>query len=123
MTVRIGIIGTGSVAGWHIRSYQATPGAQVVAVCDVMPERAAAMAAEFGIPGVDADPADLLARPEVDAVSICTPISSHAAAAIAAARAGKHILCEKPLALTLADAELMLAEAAAAGIIHMVQAM
>jgi predicted dehydrogenase len=118
--VRIGIIGTGAVARYHIRSYLATPGARVVAVCDILPERAQAVAAEFGIPGVDARVEDLLARPEVDAVSICTPNSSHAPAAIAAARAAKHILCEKPLALTLADADAMLAEARRAGIIHMV---
>lgn len=120
MTVRLGIVGTGAIARYHIRSYQATPEAQVVAVCDVLPERAAAVAAEFGIPGVDAGIADLLARPEVDAVSICTPNDSHAPAAIAAARAGKHVLCEKPLALTLAEAEAMLAAAEAAGITHMV---
>ena len=120
MTVRVGIIGAGGISRFHIRGYLATPLAQVVAICDVMPEPAAAVAAEFGIPGVDAGYEALLARPEVDAVSICTPNDSHAPAAIAAARAGKHVLCEKPLALTVAEGEAMLAAAEAAGVCHMI---
>jgi predicted dehydrogenase len=120
VTVRVGIIGAGAIARYHLQQYLATPQAQVVAICDVLPERAAALAAEFGIPAVDGDYAALLARPEVDAVSICTPNDSHAPAAIAAARAGKHVLCEKPLALSVAEAAAMLAAVEAAGVHHVV---
>ena len=120
VAVRLGIIGTGAVARWHIRNYLATPGASVVAVCDIAPERAAAVAAEFGIPTIETSAEALAARPDVDAVSVCTPNDSHAAATLAALRAGKHVLCEKPLALTLADARAMLLAAEAAGVHHMV---
>src|SRR5260370_1148858 len=66
--------------------------------------KAAAGATEWGVPG-ETDSANLLARRDVDAVCICTPSGAHATQTIAAARAGKHVLVEKPMALTVADAD------------------
>lgn len=120
MTVGIGIIGTGGIARYHARNYLAAGGAEIVAVCDVVPERAAAMAAELGIGAVAADVAALVRRPDIDAVSICTPNDSHGPASLAAIAAGKHVLCEKPLAMSVAEARAMLVAAKAAGVHHMV---
>jgi predicted dehydrogenase len=110
--LRIAILGAGMVARYHAQAIAATPGARLVAVSRFDASKAAASAAEFGVPCETSDEA-LLARPDVDAVCICTPSGQHARETIAAARAGKHVLVEKPMAATLAQAE-ELAEAARA---------
>ncbi|MCC6627759.1 MAG: Gfo/Idh/MocA family oxidoreductase [Chloroflexi bacterium] len=120
MAVRIGIIGAGGIASYHARHYLATPQAQVIAITDVAPERAVDVAAAFQIPNVEPTVERLLARPDIDAVTICTPNDSHAPLAIAAAKAGKHVLCEKPLALDVAEATRMVDAVEAAGVQHMV---
>lgn len=98
--IGIGVIGLGWVAGEHIRSYRKNPHCRVVALCGRTPERAKQKAREADLEDARlyTDPADLLADPEVAAVSICTPPHLHAAQTIAAARAGKHILIEKAVA-------------------------
>jgi predicted dehydrogenase len=122
--VRVGVIGAGAVAvGRHLPAYaeaRTAGGAEIVAVCDVDPVRAAAAAAAFGIPAVDTDDRALLGRPEVEAVSICTPNALHYTAAMAALAAGKHVLCEKPLAMTLPEARAMAALAAERGLVTVV---
>ncbi len=114
-TLGFAIIGAGLVARYHAAAIERTPGARLVAVCRSDPARAKETATQFGVPCLT-DYAALLARADVDAVCICTPSGLHAEQTIAAARAGKHVLVEKPIALTLADADAMIAACEQAGI-------
>jgi len=114
--LRIAILGAGMVARYHAQAIAVTPGAQLVAVSRFDASKAAASAAEFGVPCETSDAA-LLARPDVDAVCICTPSGQHARETIAAARAGKHVLVEKPMALSLADADAMIEACRSAGVV------
>lgn len=109
------ILGAGMVARYHATAIERTPGARLVAIGRSDPARAEETAAQFGVPCLT-DQAALLARDDVDAVCICTPSGQHAQQTIAAARAGKHVLVEKPMALTLADADAMIAACAQAGV-------
>ena len=103
--LRIGIIGTGTMAQRHIKAYKANPNAQLWAICDANAARAEAVAKEAGVDNWYSDYRDLLANPEVDAVSIITPTFTHKAITIDALKAGKHVLCEKPPALNVAEVE------------------
>ncbi len=102
------ILGPGSVADYHHQAITANVdlGAQLVAVGHYNPDRFAEIGTRFGVPCLNQ--ATLLARPDVDVVCICTPSGQHAAQTIAAAEAGKHVLVEKPMALSLAEAEAMI---------------
>lgn len=102
--VRVGVVGAG-IGSLHIQGYQRHPQAEVVAVCDIDEERAQQVAQEYGVHHVFSDYQQMLEKVELDAVSVCTPNALHAPVAIAAMEAGCHILCEKPLAHTLQDAE------------------
>ena len=106
MAVRIGLIGCGSIAEVHVNGYlKVTEKAQVTAVCDVSEPLAQQRAAQAGGHArIFSDYAALLAEGDVDAVDICLPHHLHRDAIVAAANAGKHILCEKPLCLTLEQA-------------------
>jgi predicted dehydrogenase len=105
--IGFGIIGAGMVARYHATAIGRTPGARLVAICRANPARAEESAAQFGVPCLT-DYEALLARSDIQAVCICTPSGLHAEQAVAAARAGKHVLVEKPMALTLADADAMI---------------
>ncbi len=109
--VRAGVIGAGSIGPAHMRGYQETPAVELMAVCDVNRGRARAAATRFGIPHVFTDYRKLLAADVVDAVSVCTPNNTHLPITLAALAAGKHVLCEKPLAFDGAQARLMVAAA------------
>lgn len=101
--VRIAVIGTGGIAEAHLYAYsKAVDRARVVAVVDIAEERARRAAAQFGVLDLATDYRDVLARDDVDAVSICTPPALHVEISVAALRAGKHVLCEKPVSPTLA---------------------
>ena len=113
--VRIGVIGAGAIGPAHFRSYQAVADAELVAVCDVDAGRAKKAAAEYGFSHVFSDYRDMLKGDLVDAVSVCTPNRLHAPQSIAASQAGKHVLCEKPLATSAAEARKMVAAAEKAG--------
>lgn len=106
---KIGIIGCGKVAQVrHIPEYAANPDAEVVGYYDINGARAEALAELHGgvaYPSWEA----LLDEKSIDAVSVCTTNATHAEIAVAAMRAGKHVLCEKPMATTLADCERMVA--------------
>jgi len=115
-TIRSGLIGCGKIARAHARALAALPESEFVAVCDVDEARARAFAAEYGVPRVFSDPLEMLASGDVDAVSVCTPHPSHAPVVVAAAEAGVHVLCEKPIAASLGDADRMIAAARRAGI-------
>lgn len=114
--IRVGIIGAGGIArAAHLPGYQALDDVQVIAVCDVMPERAEAFAQEHGIPKAYDSFEAMLAEEDLDAVSVCTPNYAHKAATVAALEAGMHVLCEKPMAMNLAEAREMAAAAEKAG--------
>ena len=105
--IKIGILGCGKIAQVrHIPEYAANPDCQLVGFYNPTKSRAEDMAAKYG--GLAYDTAEeLLANPEIDAVSICAANYAHAELSIQALNAGKHVLCEKPMATTLADCEAM----------------
>jgi UDP-N-acetyl-2-amino-2-deoxyglucuronate dehydrogenase len=96
-----GIIGCGVIAPWHARSVKKIADAELIAVCDIIPEKAEKLKTDFEAQYAYTDYRDLLAREDIDVVSICLPSGLHAAIGIEAAKAGKHIMCEKPLDITL----------------------
>lgn len=106
------LIGLGKVAETHARALATLPRSRFVAVCDPVAERAEAFARAYGVRAY-LRPEDLLDDPAVQAVSVCTPHPTHAEVAILAARAGRHVLVEKPMAIRLADCDKMIAAAAA----------
>lgn len=109
-TARIGIIGNGGFTSFLIDAWQELPGVEVKAIAARNQARLDATASKFGIPHVFAGSSgwqDLVAEAPVDIVAIVTPPHLHAEMAIAALKAGKAVLCEKPLATTVADAELI----------------
>lgn len=105
--VRIGVIGVGFIGKVHLAALAQVPEAEVVAIADIEPVRLAKEAKEFGIKDTYADYRDLLARADIDAVTVATPNDQHAPLTIAALEAGKHVLCEKPLTTSTADAVAM----------------
>ncbi|WP_355661821.1 Gfo/Idh/MocA family protein [Halomonas salifodinae] len=118
--MRLAIIGAGSMAGEHAKHFTALEGVEVVAVCDLDGDKVRAFAAAHGIPEAYTDLEAMLARDDIDAVSNVTPDGVHKATSLLAIAAGKHILCEKPLATNQADAEAMAAAAREAGVINMI---
>jgi predicted dehydrogenase len=119
--VRVAVIGCGLVAQRsHLPAYQASDEADLVAVSSGRSETARTAAEQFGARKVHATWQEAVADPEVEAVDICTPNALHAPIAIAAARAGKHVLVEKPMALSLDEADAMIAAAREAGVTLMV---
>lgn len=114
MSLGFGIIGTGMMGGTYAEAMRAqAPHARLVAVAGG--RRAAALGAEYGVP-VDASPEAILARSDVDAVVIATPHTTHLPLATAAARAGKHVYLEKPMALSVAECDAIIAACRAAGV-------
>lgn len=110
------ILGPGLVADFHRQAIEANAGlgAKLVAVGHYNPARFANLSAQYGVPCLTE--AELLVHPDVQAVTLCTPSGQHAQQAINAARAGKHVLVEKPMATTLADADAMIAACEQAGV-------
>ena len=106
--VRIGIIGSGGIAGAHMHAYAQIPEAQVVAVCDVLPGRAHQFIERHGLEGARAftDHRAML-EGDFDAVSVCTFNQAHHQPTVDALAAGKHVICEKPMAVTLGQAVAM----------------
>jgi len=106
-TVRIGIIGAGFIADTHVAAIHTLADARAVAVASRDLTKAQAFAQNHAIPHASGDYHELLARPDVDAVVVAAPNYLHAPIVQAAAAAGKHVLCEKPLCLTVAEGEKM----------------
>lgn len=121
MSIGIGIIGTGGISRAHAKGYQQSGQARIVAVADIDPARARAAAEEWGVERVFTDYRELLALPEVEAVSVCTYNQAHCAPTVAALRAGKHVLVEKPMATTTTEAWQMVQAARASGRMLMVE--
>jgi predicted dehydrogenase len=127
MAIGLGLIGTGFMGKAHALAYRATravigdvPEVHLALLCDMPGDRAAAMASQFGFARATDSWRALVADPEVDVVSITTPNSLHREIALAAIDAGKHVHCEKPMALTLEDASEMEAAARTSGVRTMV---
>lgn len=122
MTIRVGLIGCGLMARAHLPGYQAAAGrAEIVMCCDNNPELAQSHAQKIG--GnieLTTDWEQVIASDKVDAVDICSPHYLHAPMVLAAAKAGKHILLEKPMAMNLTEARQMVDATSAAGKIFMV---
>jgi len=110
--LRTGLVGCGKVGHLHAAALRNLPESEFVAVCARTPGKADAFAAKYRVAAFT-DVNEMIAAEEVDAVCVCTPHPQHAAPAIAAARAGVHVLVEKPLASSLADCDAMLAAARA----------
>ena len=117
--IGIGVIGTGYIAAArHLPAFKALQDegkVRLVAVCDVGEERLRRAAGKFDVPLAFTDYQDMLALQEIDAVSVCTPNFQHKQPVLDAFAAGKHVLCEKPLALNAAEGAEMVASGRAAG--------
>jgi predicted dehydrogenase len=119
--VRCAVIGAGGFAEiCHVPGLQTHPQAEVVALCGRNRERCEAMAARLGVPEAITDYREVVARPDIDAVTITTPNVAHHPIALAAFAAGKHVFCEKPLAMNRDEALAMRRAAEASGRIHQV---
>ncbi len=114
--VRAGIIGCGGIAKTHAAALADLPEATFAACCDIDEARARALAERYDVPHVFTDIGELLNSGTVDMVLICTPHPSHAGIVIAAAEAGIHVLCEKPLTIDLGESDRMVEAAERAGI-------
>ena len=110
-TLRIGIVGAGIMGRLHARVYRNHPDCEIVAVGDPNKANAEKLASEFNIPGVFESHRAMLEGADLDVVSVCTPDFAHAEPTVDAAEAGKHVLIEKPLAVTVKDAEAIIAAA------------
>jgi predicted dehydrogenase len=118
--VRIGIVGTGNIAQLNVRGYLQHPQCDVVAVCDPRRDAAEASARAWSVPKVYDQLDDLLADDEIDAVEILTPTNLHHAHVLAAARAGKHVSCQKPIGNSIAEGREMVRACADAGVVFRV---
>ena len=112
---RLALVGCGRISGSHIAAIDQIDGLELVAVADTLSDRACALAKARGIPAYRSID-QLLAESECDVVTICTPSGLHPAHGIAAARAGKHVITEKPMAISLADADALVQACDTAGV-------
>ncbi|MDR2686660.1 MAG: Gfo/Idh/MocA family oxidoreductase [Oscillospiraceae bacterium] len=116
--LKVGIIGCGGIAnGKHMPNLKKLKEVEMVAFCDIVEEKAAEAAGKFGEEGAKTyvDYKELLADPAIDVVHVCTPNRSHSFITVDALEAGKHVMCEKPMAKTYADAKRMLEAAQRTG--------
>lgn len=110
--IKVAVIGVGNISYYHIQGYLSDPDAELVAFCDINPETLARRGKEFGVTKLFENYEDMFREvPEIDVVSVCTWNNAHAPAAIAALKAGKHVLCEKPMAMNAKEAQEMRAAA------------
>ncbi|MBJ2066841.1 Gfo/Idh/MocA family oxidoreductase [Serratia odorifera] len=116
--VRVGLIGAGRMGSFHAENLAyRVPGARLSAVADPQPGAAETLAQRLGITKAYGDLQALLHDPDIDAVAIAAPARTHAEWVIAAAQAGKHVFCEKPMAVTLDEADRAIAAANQAGVV------
>ncbi|MHB9024276.1 MAG: Gfo/Idh/MocA family protein [Armatimonadota bacterium] len=114
--IRLGILGVGGFGLFCLEQYRQMPGVRITAIGGKHREKYARLAAEYAIPFYTVDWHELVTHPEVDVVYLATPPDLRGAPAIAALEAGKHVFCEKPLALSLNEADRMLAAAEGHGV-------
>ncbi len=106
--VRFGIVGCGSIGPTHAGAIRQIPDTRIVAVADTVQSRATGLADKFGVPKAYSSQEELLADKDVDVVCLCTPSGMHADGAVAAMRAGKHVIVEKPMEISLAACDRMI---------------
>src|SRR5471030_1253128 len=107
--LKVGVIGVGGIAATHFPGWKNSPHAELIAVSDLDTATATRVGAEQGIKLVYEKAEDLIANKDIDIVDVCTPNAYHAPLSIRALEAGKHVICEKPLAPTPADIKNMIA--------------
>ncbi|MCD8352656.1 MAG: inositol 2-dehydrogenase [Planctomycetaceae bacterium] len=118
--MKIGLIGAGRIGRVHIAAmHRDVPGVSVGVVCDLVEEKATGLAAEYGVAKTAVSYREVCADPTVDAIAVCTNTESHIEIIECAARYGKHIFCEKPLALSLPDIDRALAVVKESGVLFM----
>ena len=111
---KIGAVGTGGIWKWgHSPAWLAHPEVEIVAVCDIVPEKAEAFAKEHNVPHVFTDYKQMLKIKELNVIDVCTPNLLHSEVTVAALKAGKNVFCEKPDAVNVREAEKMAAAAKA----------
>jgi predicted dehydrogenase len=115
--VRVAIVGCGRISDLHGLGYRGREDASIVAVCDVRRRSARARAQAWGVGKVYADYLELLADPDIDLVELLVPHHLHAEMTVAACEAGKHVSVQKPMALTVAEADRMIEAARRAGVV------
>jgi predicted dehydrogenase len=115
MALRVGIVGVGWGTVVHAPAFQAVDGYELVALCSRNPEKVAKAGEKLGIDDVSTDWQSFVRRDDLDLISVTTPVTLHRPVTVAALEAGKHVLCEKPLALTAAECEDIVAAAEKAG--------
>jgi UDP-N-acetyl-2-amino-2-deoxyglucuronate dehydrogenase len=113
--IRVALAGCGRISRNHFDAIAKIDGLQLAAVCDSAPERATEAGQRFGVPAFESFD-EMIASVACDAVSLCTPSGLHPKHGILAARAGKHVICEKPMAITLDDADALVRECDEAGV-------
>lgn len=113
--LRVGLIGLGRIADLHVLGYLDNPRARVAAVCDADPATAERRAREWNVERSSTDYRELLADPSLDALEVLTPHHLHAAMTVQALEAGKHVSVQKPVAMTLAEADSMIEAAERTG--------
>ena len=118
--VNVGLVGLGMVCESHLKAYSAHPDAEVMAVCDLDAARLKEIANKYGIPKTYTSYEQMLQDPEINTVDITTPTILHSPMALAAAMAGKNILCEKPFCLTLTEGQEVCEAAHTQGVTLMV---
>ena len=118
--IKIAIVGTGGMANSHAKAFQGIAGCKLVAACDLVRAKARSFATRHGIPAVYTDAEEMLDDLPVDAIANVTSDAAHCLVSLAAIRRGKHVLCEKPLAVNYAEAKKMAAAAKRKGVINMV---
>jgi predicted dehydrogenase len=118
--IRIGIIGAGFARTTQIPGFKNCEGVQVVAIASAHRERAAEVAREFDIPNVEDDWRGVIARDDVDLISIVTPVVTHCEMTLAALDAGKAVLCEKPMAMNAGEAQRMYERAREKGVLALI---
>jgi len=118
--LRIGMIGCGGIANHHAKRLKDVEEAQIVHASDVNAEAAEKMAKEYGAPKHSTEYTELLDNKDVNAVFVCLPTFLHRDAVVAAAGAGKHVFCEKPIAMKSGDAQEMIDACADAGVTFMI---
>lgn len=114
-TLRVGIVGCGNISSNHLEAFQALDAVNVVAVCDVDPARAAALAGDYAVEHA-VDSVQRLLELELDIISVCTPHPTHQQVVLQAAAAGVHVLCEKPISVDVSAAQQMVAACTDAGV-------
>jgi predicted dehydrogenase len=118
--IRVAFIGTGAVTAYHhLPGLRLDPRAELVAICDTDPELLAKRKEEWNVGVATTEPEELCSRDDIDALVIATPNDTHRPIAVAAAKGGKHVMCEKPLGLSADDVRLMYEAARDAGVVHM----